>query len=67
MAKLLSTGDPSTLGNWRKLSAAFFGEDSAPTKFIQGKIDEQGEDMEVVSDEGQFILALLAMNMQEEE
>lgn len=30
----LSTGQDSTLGNYRDLSAAFFGEDSPQVKFL---------------------------------
>lgn len=56
----LSTGDDSTLGVYKKLCVAVFGEDSPQTKFIQTKIDacEKGENEEVIADEAQ-ILALL--------
>jgi hypothetical protein len=56
--KKLSTGEDSTLGNYRKLSVAFFGEDSGAVKFLDAKIAEQGEDEEVVADEGQMVYLL---------
>lgn len=55
---LMSTGVPSTLKNWHTITATFFGEDSAATKFIKDKMDEQGEDEAVLSDERQLIYAL---------
>lgn len=57
----LSTGDDSTLGNWKKLAVPFFGEEHPAVKFLDSKIDEQGEDEEVVVDESQFINALWNM------
>jgi hypothetical protein len=53
----LSTGDDSTLGNYRKLAAAFFGEDSKAVSFLDEKIAESpnGENEEVVADEGQMV------------
>lgn len=57
----LSTGVDSTLGNYRDLANAFFGEDSPQVKFLDKKIDESpnGRDEEVIADEGQ-VLYLLA-------
>lgn len=63
--KKLSTGQDSTLGNWYKMCAAFFGEKSAPTKFIKSKMDEQGEDTEVIAEEEQLLAALGKMYMNE--
>lgn len=36
----LSTGVDSTLGNYRDLANAFFGEDSPQVKFLDEKIAE---------------------------
>jgi hypothetical protein len=59
--KMLSTGVPSTLGNWHALCVATFGEESPATAFIKAKLDAQGADMEVVADEGQVLYALMQM------
>ncbi|MNO13210.1 hypothetical protein D3C76_28390 [compost metagenome] len=56
--KKLSTGANSTLGEYRKLTAALLGEDSPATKFLDDKIKEQGEDAEVIKDEGQMVYLL---------
>jgi hypothetical protein len=58
--RTLSTGQDSTLGNYRKLCAAFFGEDSPQVKFLDDKIvvDPDGENGEVIVDEGQMIVLL---------
>ena len=58
----MSTGQPSTLGNWHALCVAVFGADSPATVFVKAKMDEQGEDMAVIADEGQFLYALLNMH-----
>lgn len=61
--KTLSTGMPSTLGSYKKLSA-IFGEKAV--EFIQMKIDESpgGEGEEVIAHESQMIqlLALIAQS-----
>ena len=36
----LSTGDDATLGNYRKLATALFGQESKAVKFLDGKIDQ---------------------------
>jgi len=59
----LSTGAPSTLGNWHALCVAMFGEDSPATAFIKWKLDQQGPDMPVIADEGQLLYSLLVMNL----
>ena len=66
--KMLSIGEPSTLGNWHKLCSAVFGPESAPTKFIQEKIEKatNGEHEEVIADEGQLLLVLGSMFLDEE-
>ena len=60
----LSTGDDSTLGNYRKLCAAFFGEESKAVKFIDDKISSSpaGENEEVMADEGQMVHMLGTVN-----
>jgi hypothetical protein len=60
--KMLSTGVPSTLGNWYKLCQATFGEESKATQFIKAKLDEQGADEEVWADEGQALYALMQLH-----
>jgi len=62
-ASALSTGHPSTLGSYRKLACAVFGEDSAPVKFLDSKIAESpGKENEiVVADERQMINLLGTM------
>lgn len=54
-APRLSTGQPSTLGVWRDLTAAVFGSDSPAVAFWDDKIAEQGRDEWVVSDETQTL------------
>jgi len=59
---MMSTGQASTLGNWHALCVAMFGADSPATAFIKAKLDEQGEGMPVITDEGQLLYSLLAMH-----
>lgn len=56
----LSTGQDSTLGNYRDLSAAFFGEGSTQTKFFDDKIavSTAGREEEVIAAESQMIFLL---------
>lgn len=61
-APMLSTGVPSTLGNWHALCVATFGGDSPATKFIADKMAKQGADMAVLADEGQLLMALMQMH-----
>ena len=58
--RMLSTGDPSTLGTYKKL-AVIFGDKAQ--KFIQDKIDEseKGEDEEVIAAESQMMILLGSM------
>lgn len=65
--KKLSTGDDSTLGNYRKMAAATFGEGSSAVKFLDEKIKKQGEDEEVIADERQVLMALFNMVAKEQE
>lgn len=56
----LSTGQDSTLGNYRDLSAAVFGESSPQVRFLDGKIDEStsGREEEVIAAESQMLMLL---------
>jgi hypothetical protein len=58
--KKLSTGQPSTLGSYKKL-AKIFGNKAVA--FIQSKIDESpnGESEEVLADERQMLQLLGSM------
>lgn len=55
--KLLSTGAPSTWGEYRKLSVIFFGENSKEVRFVDKEIARapNGADEEVIADETQVI------------
>lgn len=56
----LSTGDDATLGNYRELASAFWGETSGAVKFLDAKIAESpnGKDEEVLADETQMMQVL---------
>jgi hypothetical protein len=57
----LSTGQPSTLGNYRVLCEAVFGRDSEQVRFINQKISESanGADEEVIVAESQMLYLLV--------
>lgn len=61
--KKLSTGEDSTLGNYRRLAAICFGVSSNAVEFLNKKISETplGEMEEVLADESQMILLLQSM------
>lgn len=63
--KKLSTGQASTLGNYRVMAVAVFGEDSPAVAFLGRKIAESpnGADEEVIADEGQVVYALGQIHM----
>ncbi len=65
----LSTGDDSTLGNYRKLASAIFGEHSEAVKFLDNKINNSlaGENEEVIADERKMIFMLGKMMFQQEQ
>jgi len=63
--KKLSTGQDATLGNYRKMAAIFFGVSSKAIQWLDDKIAEQGEDEEVIADEGQVLQVLFEMNKHE--
>jgi hypothetical protein len=58
--RTLSTGEPSTLGTYKKM-CILFGPKAE--EFIQNKIDESpnGEDEEVIADESQMLMLLATM------
>ena len=62
--KKLSTGDDSTLGNYRRLVSASFGESSKAVQFLDQKIADSslGADEEVIADERQMVRLLLTMS-----
>lgn len=62
----LSTGQDATLGNYRKITAAIFGEDDPAVKFLDKKIAESpnGEDEEVIAAESQVIALLMAIKQE---
>ena len=51
-----------TLGDYRKLCLVLYGEDSQATKFIDDKIDEQGEGERVVQHESQMLMLLTRLH-----
>lgn len=61
--KKLSTGDDSTLGNYRKLCTTFFGKESKAVEFFDKKIKEspKGENEEVIADESQMLFMIGSM------
>ena len=63
MSRILSSGDPSTLGSYRALSALVFGDPSPQTNFLDNKIAESlgGAEEEVLADERQMIMLLASL------
>ena len=62
----LSTGQDSTLGNYRKITVAIFGEDNPAVKFLDEKIAESpnGENEEVIAAESQMVGLLIGMMLE---
>ncbi len=60
--RMLSTGDESTLSNYRRLATVVFGEESKAVDFLDKRIMEQGEAAEVIVDERQMIHLLANMD-----
>lgn len=56
----MSTGDDATLGNYRKMAVAVFGEDSKAVKFLDEKIKDSpdGQNEEVIANESQMVYLL---------
>lgn len=63
MVATISTGEPSTLGTYRKIAATLTGEDSPATKMLDEKIKEQGEDTEVIPHESQMLFLIMQMGL----
>jgi len=65
----LSNGQNSTLGIWRDLCAATFGEDSKATAFLDAKIEscKRGRKEEVPANEGQLLQVLGRLHFGEPE
>ena len=56
----MSTGDDATLGIYRKMAVAVFGEDSKAVKFLDEKIKDSpdGQNEEVIANESQMVYLL---------
>ena len=61
--KKLSTGQDSTLGNYRDICATFCGEDSRATRYFDDKIklSPNGRDEEVIADERQMVQLIASL------
>jgi len=65
----ISTGEDSTLGTYKKMAVALFGEDSKIAKFFNDKIAESpnGENEEVIQHESQMLYLIMHMGLKEQE
>jgi len=54
----LSTGDPSTLGSYKKLAETLFGQESKAVAFLERKIEEYSGDLEIIITEAQMTYLL---------
>lgn len=63
MTATISTGEPSTLGTYRKIAALLTAENSPATRFFDEKIATQGEDAEVIQDESQMMLLIIMLGI----
>jgi hypothetical protein len=63
----LSTGQDSTLGEYRKLTVALLGEDSPAVKFLDERIAESsaGDKDEVIAAESQMVYLLMNIHQNE--
>lgn len=59
--KNFASGEPSTLGTYRKIAVALTGENSQATKLLDEKIKEQGENAKVLQDEWQMVALIVGM------
>lgn len=61
--KKLTTGQDSTLGNYRSLTITVFGKDNKAVEFLDQKIADaaNGENEEVLADETQMIQLIQSM------
>ena len=59
----ISTGEPATLGTYRKIALALGGEDSPAVKFFDKKIaaSPNGENEEVIAHETQVLYLIVQM------
>ena len=60
--KKLSTGVDSTLAEYRDLSLIFFGKEGKAVAFLDEKIEKEGANQEVLTDEAQMIQLLHQIN-----
>ena len=58
----LSTGEDSTLKNWRINAVKLWGEDSAAVAYLDALIAKQGDQCEIIQDERQVINMLANLN-----
>jgi len=65
MIATVSTGEPSTLGTYRRIAAQLTGEDSAATKMLDDKIQDLGEDEKVIAPESQMMMLIVHMGLAE--
>jgi len=65
--KKLSTGQDSTLGEYRKLTVALLGEDSSAVKFLDKQIADSpgGKGEEVIAAESQMMYLLMNIHQDE--
>lgn len=61
----LSTGMDATFKNYRLLAVAFFGEKSPAVKYLDEQIERagEGENAEVIADEGQVVHLLIGIHL----
>lgn len=63
---IISTGHPSTLGTYRTLASALWGEDSDAVAYLDDRIAESpnGADEGVIADETQMLVLLAQVEYQ---
>jgi hypothetical protein len=63
MTSTISSGEPNTLGTWRKIALSLGGENSRAVKFFDEKIaaSPNGENEEVIADETQVMYLIVRM------
>lgn len=64
--KKLANGNYSTLGNWREIAILAFERDSPAVKFLDDKIKDQGDEMEVIAAESQMMILLAKIHLGKE-
>lgn len=60
----ISTGEPSTLGTYKKIATILTGENSEAVKFFERKIQESpnGENEAVIAHESQMLMLIMELN-----